>query len=82
MKNNKAPCEYYRKIVLLNACYTILSIEILHKLKNFSKNIIGNNQNGFIKEKFTIDHILEKYEFGKEVNICLVDFSQAYYRIN
>lgn len=57
LKNNKAPDECYKRIVLLNSCYTILTIEILYKLKSFSKNIIRNNQNGFTKEKFTTDHI-------------------------
>jgi len=55
----------------------------------YTPDIIGKYQTGFIKGKSTTDHIftirqaLEKYyEFGKEVHLCFVDFSQAYDSIN
>jgi len=47
----------YRGIALLNTCYNIFSIDVLHRLEKYTNDIIGNYQTGFIKCKSTIDHI-------------------------
>lgn len=78
----------YREIVLLNICYKIFSISILHRLEKYTNEILENDQTDFIRGKsimdhlFTIRQVLKKYyEFGKEIHICFVDFKQAYDRI-
>lgn len=84
-KEDPMDTKNYRGIALLNTCYKIFSISVLHRLEKCTNDIIGNYQTGFIKGKSTTDHIfiirqtLEKYyEFGKEIHICFVDFKQAY----
>jgi len=66
----------YRGIALLNTCYTIFSISVLHRLEKYTNEIIENYQTGFIRGKSTTDHIFiirqvtEKYyEFGKEIHM-------------
>jgi len=79
----------YRGIALLNTCYKMLSTAILHRLEIYFKDIIEKYQTLFMKGTSSTDHIftirqaLEKYyEFGKEMRLCFVDFSQAYDSIN
>jgi len=47
----------YRKIALLNTCYKIFSISVLHKLEKYTNEIIGNYQTGFIRGKSITGHI-------------------------
>lgn len=62
----------YRGIALLNTCYKLFSISVLHRLDTYTYEIIGNYQTSFVRGKSTTDYIFiikqisEKYyEFGK-----------------
>jgi hypothetical protein len=38
----------YRGIALLNTCYKFFSIAVLHRLEEYTNDIIGKYQTGFI----------------------------------
>jgi len=56
-KGNPMGTNNYRGVALLKTCHKILSTAILHRLKNYSKDMIGKYQIGFTKGKSTTDHI-------------------------
>lgn len=67
----------------------MLSLAGLKRLEIYAKDIIGEYQCGFTREKSTTDHIftirqiMEKYyEHDKELFMIFVDFKQAYDSIN
>jgi len=56
-KGNKADCNNYRGISLLPATYKMLSNILLSRLIPNAKEIIGDHQCGFRRNRSTIDHI-------------------------
>lgn len=47
----------YRGIALLNTCYIIFLIAVLHRLEKYTNDVIVNYQTEFIRGKSTTDHI-------------------------
>lgn len=79
----------YGGIALLTHGTQFCLLQYYNKLENYLKNIMEKYQIGLTNRKSTTDHtftarqILDNlYEFGKEVHICFVDFSQAYNSLN
>ena len=65
--------------------YKILSNILLSRLTPYAKEIIGDHQCGFRRNRSTIDHtfcirqILEKkWEYNEEVHQLFIDFKKAY----
>jgi len=56
-KGDKTDCNNYRGISLLPTTYKILSIILLSRLIPYAKEIIGDHQCGFLRNRTTIDHI-------------------------
>jgi len=56
-KGDKTDCNTYRGISLLSTTYRILSNILLSRLIPYAKEIIGDHQCGFRRNKSTIDHI-------------------------
>ena len=88
-KKDKACCENYRGISLLNVCYKILSQLINLKLKPYVREIVGEYQAGFMPGKSTTDQIFimrqiweKMWEYNREVYTAFIDFSKAYDSIN
>jgi len=84
-KGDKTDRNNYRGISLLPATYKNLSNILLSRLIPYVKEIIGNDQHGFRRNRSTIDHIfcsrqiLEKiWEYNEEVHQLLIDFKKAY----
>ena len=74
-------CQNYRGISLLNTCYKVVSNIILNRIKPYTKEIIEENQSGFMPGKSTVDQIhtikqiVEKiHEFDIDVHLLFVDF--------
>ena len=81
----KTDCNNYRGTSLLPTAYKILSNILLSRLTPYAKEIIGDNQCDFRRNRSTIDHIfcirqiLEKiWEYNEEVPQLLIDFKKAY----
>jgi len=88
-KGDPMDTSNYRGIALLDSCYKILSQALLRRLEEYSRDIIGDYQSGFLRGKSTSDHIFTIrqimetfFEFGKDVHMCFVDFGQTYDSIN
>jgi len=80
LKNNKALCEDNINAELIKISTPKMFSEICTLVKEIWKKEQGKSTTDHI---FTIRQALEKYyEFGKEVHLCFVDFSQAYDSIN
>jgi sorting nexin-29 len=84
-KGDPMACSNYRKILLLNISYNILSYILYVRLSEYTERIIGKYQCGFRKEKsktnqiFTLSQIMEKtakYQIG--VHHSFIDFKSAY----
>jgi len=84
-KGDKTDCSNYRGISLLPTTYKILSNILLSRLIPYVKEIIGNHQCGFRRNRSTIDHIFcirqileKKLEYNEEVHQLYIDFKKAY----
>jgi len=55
-KGDKTDCSNYRGISLLPTAYKILSNILLSRLIPYAREIIGDHQCGFRRNKSTIDH--------------------------
>ena len=67
------------------ATYKILSNILLSRLIPYAKEIIGDHQCGFRRNRSTIDHIFcirqileKKWEYNEEVHQLFMDFKEAY----
>ena len=56
-KGDKTDCNNYRGISLLPITYKILSNVLLSRLVPYAKEIIGDHQCGFRRNRSTVDHI-------------------------
>jgi len=56
-KGDKTDCNTYRSISLLPTTYKMLSNILLSRLTPYAKEIIGDHQCGFRRNRSTIDHI-------------------------
>jgi len=56
-KGDKTDCNNYRRISLLPTTYKILSNILLSRLIPYAKEIIGDHQCDFRRNRSTIDHI-------------------------
>jgi len=56
-KGDKIDCNNYRGISLLPTTYKILSNILLSRLIPYAKEVIGDHQCGFRRNRSTIDHI-------------------------
>jgi len=84
-KGDKTDYNNYRGISLLPTTYKILSNILLSRLIPYAKEIIGDHQCSFRRNRSTIDHkfcirqILEKkWEYNEEVYPLCIDFKKAY----
>ena len=73
-KGDKTDCNNYRGLSLLRTTYKILSNILLSRLTPYAKEIIGDHQCGFQRNRSTIDHIFcirqileKKWEYNEEV---------------
>jgi len=87
-KGDKTDCNNYRGISLLTNTYKILSNIMLSRLIPYAKEIIGDHQCGFRRNRSTIDHIFcirqileKKWENNEEVHQLFIDFKKAYYSV-
>jgi len=83
-KGDKTDCNNYRGILLLPATY-ILSNILLSRLIPYAKEIIGDYQCGFRRNRSTTDHIFcirqvleKKCEYNEEVHQLFIYFETAY----
>ena len=74
-KGDKTDCNNYRGISLLPTTYKILSNILFSRLTPYAKEIIGDHQCGFRRNRSTIDHIFyicqileKKWEYNEEVH--------------
>ena len=72
-KGDKTECSNYRGISLLPTTYKILSNILLSRLIPYAKEIIGDHQCGFRRNRSTIDHIFcirqiieKKWEYNEK----------------
>ena len=70
---------------LLVTTYKILSNILLSRLVPYAKEIIGDHQRGFRRNRSTIDHIFfirqmleKKWEYNEEAHQLFIDFKKAY----
>jgi sorting nexin-29 len=88
-KGDKMKCENYRGITLLNVTYKILSSIILERLKEYSKEILGEYQcsfrpqRGTMNQIFAVGQILEKfYVHDIYLQLPFIYFKNAFDSIN
>jgi len=81
----KTDCNNYRGISLLPTTYKILSNILLSRLIPYAKEIIGDHQCGFRRNRSTIDHVFcihqileKKWEYSEPVHQLFIDFKKAY----
>ena len=84
-KGDKTDCNNCRGISHLPTTYKILSNILLSRLIPYAKEIIGDHQCGFRRNRLTIDHIFcirqmleKKWEYNEEVQQLFIDFKKAY----
>jgi len=82
-KGDKTDCNNYRGISLLPTTYKILSNILLSKLIPYAKEIIGDQQCGFRRNRSTINQIMcirqileKKWEYNEEVHQLFIDFKK------
>jgi len=80
-KGDKTDCSNYRGISLMQTTYKILSNILLSRLIPNAKEIIGDRQCGFRRNRSTTDHIFcipqileTKWEYNKAVHQFFMDF--------
>jgi len=78
-------CNNYRGISLLPTTYKSLSNTLLSRLIPYAKEIIGDHQCAFRRNRSTIDHtfcirqtVEKKWEYNEEVHQLFIDFKEAY----
>jgi len=83
-KGDKTDCNDYRGTLLLPTTYKILSNILPSRLIRYAKEIIGDQQYGFRRNRSTIDHIFyirqileKKWEYNEEVHQLFIDFKKA-----
>jgi len=85
-KGDKTDCNNYRGILsLFPTTYKILSNILLSRLIPCAKEIIGDQQCGLRRNRWTIDHIFcirqileKKWEYNEGVHQLFIDFKKAY----
>ena len=80
-KGDKTDCNNYRGISLLPTTYKILSNILLSRLTPYAKEIIGDHQCGFRRNRSTIDHIFcirKKLRKNGSTMKLFIDFKKAY----
>ena len=84
-KVDKTDCNNYRDISILPTTYKILSKILLSRLIPYAKEIIGDHQCGFRRNRSTIDNIFcvlkileKKWEYNEPVHQVFIDFKKAY----
>ena len=84
-KGDKTDCSNYRGISLLPTTYKILSNILLSRLTPYAKEIIGDHQCDFRRNRSTIDHIFcirqileKKCEYNEEVHQLFIDIKKGY----
>ena len=84
-KEDETDCNNYRSISLLPTTYKILSNILLSRLIPYVKEIIGDHQCGFRRNRSTVDHIFcirqileKKWEYNEDVHQLSIDFKKAY----
>ena len=84
-KGDKTACNIYRGISFLPTNYKILSNILLSRLIAYAKEIIGDHQCSFRRNRSTIDRILciaqileKKWEYSEPVHQLFIDFKKAY----
>jgi len=84
-KGDKTDCNNYRGMSLLPTTYKILSNILLSRLILYAKEIIGDHQCGFRRNRSTTDQIFcihqileKKWEYNEPVNQLFIDFRKAY----
>ena len=84
-EGDKTDCNNYRGISLLPNTFKILSNILLSRLMPYAKEIIGDHQCGFRRNRSTIDHIFcirqileKKWEYNEPVHQLFIDFKKAY----
>ena len=83
-KGDKTDCNNYRGITILPITY-ILSNILLSRLIPYVKEIIGDYQCDFRRNRSTIDHIFcicqilkKNWEYNEEVNQLFIDLNKIY----
>jgi len=83
-KGDETDCNSYRGTLLLPTTYKTLSSILLSRLIPYVKEIIGDHQCGFQRNRSTIDHIFcicqileKKWEYNEEVHQLFIDFKKA-----
>jgi len=81
----KTDCNNYRGISILPTTYKNLSNILLSRLIPYAKEIIGDHQCGFRRNRSTLDHIFcirqiteKKWEYNESVHQLFIDFRKAY----
>jgi hypothetical protein len=84
-KGDKTDCSNYRGISLLSTTYKILYNILLVRLTPYAKEIIGEHQCVFRRNRSTSDHIFcirqileKKWEYNEAVHQLYIDFKKAY----
>ena len=84
-KGDKTDLNNYRGISLLPTTYKILSNILLSRLIPYAKEITGDHQCGFRRNRSNIVHIFcirkileKKLEYHEEVLLLFIDFKKAY----
>jgi sorting nexin-29 len=84
-KGDKNYCNNYRDVSLLSTAYKILYNILLAGLTRYVKEIIGNHQCGFRRNRSTMDQIFytwqileKKWEYNMTVYQLFIDFKKAY----
>ena len=87
-QGDKTDRNNYRSISLLSTTYKILYNILLSKLNPYVREIIGDHQCGFRRNRSTIDHIFrirqileKKWEYIEDVHQLFIDFKSAYYSV-
>jgi len=82
---DKTDCSNYRGKSFLPTTYKILSNILFSRLIPYAKEIIGDHECGFRRNRSTIDNIFcisqileKKWEYIEEVHRLFIDFKKAY----
>jgi tRNA U38,U39,U40 pseudouridine synthase TruA len=83
-KSRNTDCSNYRRKLLPTTTYKILSNIPLSRLKPYAKEIVGDHQCGFRRNRSTTDHIFcirqileKKWEYNKAAHQLFIDFKKA-----